>query len=134
MRYLCDSDLLIDFLKERRAAVSILTPLLEDGLWVSLIVIGEVYDGVLRERDPDEAERQLLNVLERMSVVGLDLDSVRIFGHWRGHFRTTGQKIGDNDLFIAATALRHDLTLVTRNRRHFDRIPGLRLHEADTAS
>ncbi len=57
MRYLCDSDLLIDFLKERRAAVSILTPLLEDGLWVSLIVIGEVYDGVLRERDPDEAER-----------------------------------------------------------------------------
>ncbi len=33
--------------------------------------------------------------------------------------------IPDFDVVIAATALAHDLTLVTRNRRHFDRIAGL---------
>jgi len=36
--------------------------------------------------------------------------------------------IGDFDILIAATALHHDLTLVTRNRRHFERIPNLALY------
>ncbi|MDQ2810105.1 MAG: type II toxin-antitoxin system VapC family toxin [Chloroflexota bacterium] len=35
--------------------------------------------------------------------------------------------IGDADTLIAATALHHDLTLVTGNRRHFSRIPNLTL-------
>jgi predicted nucleic acid-binding protein len=34
------------------------------------------------------------------------------------------------DLLIAATALAYDLTLLTRNRRHFQRIPDLKLYEA----
>ena len=42
--------------------------------------------------------------------------------------RRQGQLIPDLDLLIAATALAHDLTLVTRNRHHFERIPDLRLH------
>jgi tRNA(fMet)-specific endonuclease VapC len=38
-----------------------------------------------------------------------------------------GMRIEDTDLFIAAVALDHDLTLVTHNTRHFGRIPGLRI-------
>jgi predicted nucleic acid-binding protein len=33
------------------------------------------------------------------------------------------------DLLIAATALRYELTLVTRNLRHFQRVPGLRIYQ-----
>lgn len=136
MRYLCDSDFLIDFLNEVDVAVSIVTPLLDEGLGVSLVAVGEVYDGVLWGRDPVEAERRFLAVLERTSLVGLDLATMRIFAELRGRLRATGRttrrETGDNDLMIAATALRHDLTLVTRNRRHFDRIPGLRLNDIET--
>jgi tRNA(fMet)-specific endonuclease VapC len=35
--------------------------------------------------------------------------------------------IGDSDIWIAATALQYDLTLLTNNRRHFERIDGLRI-------
>ncbi len=133
MRYLCDSDFLIDFLNDLDAAMSIVTPLLDEGLGVSLVAVGEVYDGVLGGRDPVQAERRFLAVLERTSLVGLDLATMRIFAELRGHLRKIGQETGDNDLMIAATALRHDLTLVTRNRRHFDRIPGLRLYESDVS-
>ena len=38
-----------------------------------------------------------------------------------------GQKIGDMDMFIAATALEEDLILVTGNTEHFERIPGLKI-------
>lgn len=41
------------------------------------------------------------------------------------HLRKEGTAISDNDLWIGATALCHRLPLVTENRRHFDRIPGL---------
>ena len=43
--------------------------------------------------------------------------------------RRQGQLIPDLDLLIAATALHHDLTLLTRNIRHFNRIPELRLYQ-----
>ncbi len=43
--------------------------------------------------------------------------------------RSAGQPIDWADLFIAATALVHDLILVTRNVRHFDRIDGLQIED-----
>ena len=131
MSYLCDSDMLIDVLNEIDSAVSFITPLLEAGLWVSLITIGEVYYGVLGGRHPRQAEDRLLTVLDTMLLVGLDLPTMYLFAELRIHLKSIGMTIGNNDLLIASTALRHDLTLVTRNRRHFDRIPGLRLYEAD---
>ena len=54
------------------------------------------------------------------------------FARIRGRLRATGQTIGDTDILIAATAIEHDLTLVTRNRRHYDRIPDLTLYEQST--
>ena len=42
------------------------------------------------------------------------------------HLQINGQLIGSNDLWIAATALAHDVPLVTANTAHFRRVPGLR--------
>lgn len=39
----------------------------------------------------------------------------------------SGRMIGGNDLWIAAQAVRNDLTLITANTGEFPRIPGLRL-------
>lgn len=41
--------------------------------------------------------------------------------------REAGDRIGDNDVLIAATALCHNISLVTRNTEHFRRITGLHL-------
>jgi predicted nucleic acid-binding protein len=37
-------------------------------------------------------------------------------------------RIGDNDVMIAATAIYHNLHVVTHNHRHFGRVPGLKIH------
>ncbi len=50
------------------------------------------------------------------------------FAVLRADLRRRGQLIPDLDLLIAATALSHDLALLTRNVRHFARIPGLRIY------
>ena len=132
MDYLCDSDLLIDFLAGRDLAMRWLTPLFEEGLALSMVSVGEIYEGILYGRDSATNERRLVELLGFVSLVTLDLETARRFGDIRGRLRSEGMLIGDNDLLIAATALRYDLTLVTRNRRHFDRIPDLRLHDPAT--
>ncbi len=52
---------------------------------------------------------------------------MRRFARLRGELRRQGQLIGDPDILIAATALDHSLTLVTRNLKDFQRISNLRL-------
>jgi tRNA(fMet)-specific endonuclease VapC len=44
----------------------------------------------------------------------------------RHHLEEHGQIIGANDLMIAATALAHDLTVITHNSDEFSRVPGLK--------
>lgn len=60
-------------------------------------------------------------------LVGIDEETAKIFGRERGRLRAAGMIIGDLDLLIGATALQHTLTLLTNNRRHFERIDGLRI-------
>ena len=60
----------------------------------------------------------------------IDRETGRLFGRERRRLDEIGQPLGPLDLMIAATALRHDLTLLTNNRRHFERIDGLRIETA----
>jgi tRNA(fMet)-specific endonuclease VapC len=58
---------------------------------------------------------------------GLDEGICKRFGHLRGSLRKHGQIIGGFDLLIAAYALRHQLTLLTNNPKHFENIVGLQI-------
>jgi len=51
------------------------------------------------------------------------------YGQTFRYLRDNGLLIGTNDLWIAATALAYDLPVVTRNRRHFLRVPGLEVSD-----
>ena len=62
---------------------------------------------------------------ERVYLLEVDEQICRIFGRERSRLRADGNLIGDMDLLIASTALRHGLTLLSNNRRHFERIEGL---------
>lgn len=126
---LCDTDWVIDLLKGRAEAERLIHPMIAGGLALSVISVGEIYQGITYGKDPEWNERQFDELLDRVIVVGPDVATMRIYATIRGQLHATGMPIGDNDVLIAATALRHDLTLVTRNRRHFERIPDLQLHE-----
>jgi tRNA(fMet)-specific endonuclease VapC len=63
----------------------------------------------------------------RFRVLEPDLDACWFYGDIFRFLRDNGMLIGANDLWIAATALAHDLALVTRDVAHFRRVPGLRV-------
>lgn len=127
MRYLIDTDWVIHHLNGRADIIQRLQALQAAGLGLSVIVLAELYEGVYYSRDPEQSEQKLNDFLESVTLVGMDEATAKIFGRERGRLRAAGMMIGDMDLLIAATALQYDLTLLTNNRSHFDRIEGLRI-------
>lgn len=128
MTYLIDSDVMADWLKGRAEAVSLLSALAPQGLSISLITYGEIYEGIYYSRNSVISESGFVGFLQAVDVLPLDNAIMRQFAHLRGQLRAQGNIIGDFDLLIAATAIVHQLTLITRNKRHFQRVPGLTLH------
>ena len=87
-----------------------------------------MYKGAFRS---SAAARHLENlekrVLSAVTVLSYDVAAARVYGQVRAHLETAGRPLADADLQIAATALVHDLELVTGNVKHFKRVPGLRI-------
>ncbi len=81
----------------------------------------------LRLKDAKRSQETLEGFLSGVDILGLDEEICKRFGQLRGSMRKRGQTIGDFDLLIAATALRHNLTLLTNNRKHFEVIAGLEI-------
>jgi len=125
--YLVDTDWAIHHLNGHPVITQRLQDLHHEGLALSVAALAEIYEGVYYSRDPEASERSLIAFLESVSLIGIDEETAKIFARERGRLRAMGMLIGDVDLFIAATALQHGVTLLTNNRRHFERIPGLRI-------
>jgi tRNA(fMet)-specific endonuclease VapC len=128
MTCLVDSDWVADWLAGRREAVQLLSALRPEGLAISLISYGEIYEGIYFSRDPKKSEVVFRQFLRGVTVIPLARRIMRRFARIRGQLRRKGQLISDPDLLIAATALERKLILVTRNLEHFERIPDLKLH------
>ncbi|MBA4181509.1 MAG: hypothetical protein C0506_13040 [Anaerolinea sp.] len=128
MTFLVDSDRVIDYLKGQPDAVVLLQGLATDGVAISIVTFGEVYEGIYYGRDPAHYEAVFRSFLSSTQVLGVSRTVARRFAVISGQLRLRGLPTPASDLWIAATALAHDLTLVTGNLRHFDRVPGLRIH------
>jgi tRNA(fMet)-specific endonuclease VapC len=129
MTYLVDSDVLIDYLAGRSDAVTLLQDLEPIGLGLSVLSYAEVYEGIYGGRDPNTTERRFRDVLRRMSVFAVSRSIARRGAQVRRDLRARGLPLPMTDVLIAATAIHHDLTLVTRNLRHYERIPNLDLFQ-----
>jgi predicted nucleic acid-binding protein len=69
----------------------------------------------------------LQDFLSGVSVLGIDGEICKIFGRERARLRKEGKPIGDFDLLIASTCIRHELTLLSDNIREFERVENLKI-------
>jgi tRNA(fMet)-specific endonuclease VapC len=94
---------------------------------VCFMTVAELYYGAEKSGEPgrnmDTIDRFLLTV----EVVQSDLSILRRFGALKAELQKEGIPLADADVLIAAATLEKADLLVTGNRKHFDRIRGLRL-------
>jgi predicted nucleic acid-binding protein len=94
-----------------------------DEVWVPLMVLGEIKAGFLggAQRHRNEALLQRFLAKATVSVLLPGRETAEHYGRIFVQLKRAGTPVPDNDLWIAALALEHDLTLITRDR-HFERI------------
>lgn len=126
-RFLIDTDWVIDHLNRVEPVTQRLRELQEQGLAVSIISVAELWEGVHFSQDPVRSRTALEEFLAGVVILGIDGEICKQFGKLRGTLRRQGKLVGDFDLLIAAAALRHNLTLLTNNRKHFENVGGLRI-------
>ncbi len=130
MAYLFDTDAVSEVLKRRPALTYLrwLRTVPRGDQFTSAVVVGELYKGAFRSAHaPRHRENSEGRVLPAMTVLPYDAEAARVFGEIQARLETEGQVMADADLQIAATAIHHELELVTGNLRHFQRVPGLRI-------
>ena len=94
---------------------------------ISFITVGEIYFGAGKKGWSSKTLGAFLERLKAVVVVPSDHDICREYGQLKADLQKAGIVVGDNDLWIAASALRHSIPLISNNRKHFERIPGLHL-------
>jgi predicted nucleic acid-binding protein len=122
--FLLDTVVLSELRKRERHpnVVGWLTCTSADDIFLSAVTIGEIERGIARQRGVDPAFAEALQSWLDRTIQGyadriLPVDT-RIARRWGN----LSARIGNDsaDLLIAATALEHGLTVVTRNLRHFE--------------
>lgn len=127
MKYLLDTDTLIYVYKRAGNCLARLSALPDSDLTLSSVNLFELEFGMAKSARRTLMERYVQELCKRYTVLNFDPEAARQAGVLRTHLQSLGTPIGPYDVQIAGVALAHNLTLITRNTREFERVPGLRV-------
>ncbi len=95
-------------------------------VYISSIVLGELYVGIYRVSNKTKHLKKLTDFLDLCRVVEIDSSTAEYYGKCKAQLFKKGKPIPSNDIWIAASALQHEFTLVS-NDKHFSEIDGLNI-------
>jgi tRNA(fMet)-specific endonuclease VapC len=121
---LVDTSVAIDYLKGDLAAARVLEN--SSGLFAPSIVLGELLHGAKRSDRPTEHTARVEVFASKVAVLPVDLETAYHYSDIKNSLLRKGRPIPDNDMWIAAVARQHQLTVVTRDS-HFGEISGIGL-------
>ncbi|HAH56145.1 MAG TPA: VapC toxin family PIN domain ribonuclease [Flavobacterium sp.] len=125
-KFIIDANVIIDYLRGKN---NLLSQLMENEVVsISVIVIGELIFGAENSIQIKKHLSQVEELLSKVNIVGIDYETAKIYGKIRADLRKKGTPIPENDIWIAATAMQHNFTLIT-NDKHFANINLLKYKE-----
>jgi predicted nucleic acid-binding protein len=125
--YLLDTDTIIYSLKGNSAIAKNLEQHVEDPMRISVITIMELYFGAYKSQKFEANIAKVRTIEQTFEILAADKEIAGVFGAIKASLQKSGTPLDDFDLIISATALAHNLVLVTNNEGHFGRIEGLKL-------
>ncbi len=127
MSYLLDTDTCIYWLRNRQSVRERVRERGWNQISICVITVAELYYGAYNSNRVTENLARAEFFIQNLPVLPLNDTALRRFGELKAELRRIGQPIADFDLLIASVALAESYILVTKNTRHYDRIPELQL-------
>jgi tRNA(fMet)-specific endonuclease VapC len=129
MGLMVDTNVFIRFEKSR-TAIDFSSWESSEKVYISVVVLSELLIGVHRANSDERRQRRaefVEAVITGVPVLDFTVAAARVHAGICAELAKKGQMIGAHDLIIAATALCHDLAVLTDNVKEFSRVPGLRV-------
>lgn len=120
-RYLLDTNAAIAAMRDEKPIEGVLEQAIG---YISVITLGELYWGAEKSAQSLENLRRVKEFSARRNPLPCDPDTAQWYGRIHAQLRRKGRPIPQNDMWIAATALQHDLILLTKDQ-HFQHVDGL---------
>ena len=127
LRYMLDTSTCIHVMKHRTPRLNERFNRLAVHLCISAVTLAELLYGVEKSQRRSENLAILEEFAGRLTTLPFPPQAATHYGRVRAALERRGTPVGTHDLLIGAHALSQDVTLVTNNRREFDRMPGLRV-------
>lgn len=124
-KYLLDTNVIIEILRGNNVVISKVESIGQSNCFISEITIAELLYGAVRSNNPKNFQ-DIQTIEQEFSVLPIR-PAFRKYAESRNLLRQKGTPIDHMDLFVASVALFNDLTLVSHNMKHFERIEGLNL-------
>ena len=123
-RCLLDTNIIIALFAEEVSVKTRLTQAAE--VFVSSVAIGELCFGARKSWRVQENLARIDEFAANNVVLGCDIETAQRYGEIKNALQRKGRPIPENDMWIAAIALQHDLVLITRDA-HFKEVDGLKV-------
>ncbi len=121
--YLLDTNIVIALFADEPETTGRLAP--AEQVFLPSIAIGELCCGVRKSGKSAQNLERIDQLAASSAVLGSDTDTARHYGDVKNKLRLKGRPLPENDVWIAALATQHDLTLATRDE-HFRDVEGLK--------
>jgi tRNA(fMet)-specific endonuclease VapC len=123
-RHLLDTNVVIALFSGDRGVQARLTTASE--VFLPSVTLGELYFGAAHSTRKEANTARVDSFAASLTVVGVDAETARRYGRLKAELRKKGRPIPENDLWIAACAVQHGLSLASRDP-HFDAVEGLQV-------
>ena len=97
----------------------------DDSVTTTPINAAELLEGVFAPKSRKGDSERVEGLLKHLELLEISLTVCEKYGRLVNQLREAGSPIGDLDTLIASTAITHRQILLTRNKKHFEKIPGL---------
>jgi tRNA(fMet)-specific endonuclease VapC len=119
---LLDTNIVIDLFKGDKKIFSFLDK--QQTVYTATAVLGELYLGAYRSTQEQRHLREIKDFLLRCTVLSADDVTADNYGRIKAALLKKGKPIPENDMWIAATAMQHQLPLYT-NDKHFGEVESI---------
>lgn len=127
MAYLIDTDTIVFALRGEESVLARFEENKNIPISISMITYAELVFGAKRSQNEQKNMILVNHIRDIYHIEQLTEGVMEVFADIKAKLFSSGIRIEDMDLMIAATALYNDLTLVTNNTKHFEKIPNLKL-------
>ena len=127
MNFLIDTNILIYRLKNLGNVNANFLKYKDNKMLISVISYGELVYGANKSKSVEKNMATVREIKSIFPMLDITPNVMDIFGEIKADTQKIGKPVDDMDLLIAASAIAHNMTLVTHNIKHFENIPKLQV-------